>query len=145
MNIFTKSLLYFGCTIILGNIFLILNEYIRNPDESLVVMIDGLKSTIRFIMLSSLFCLPLLIPILIFFTLIKTYRPYFPLNIILGGTFGLVVSVAWMLILNFLTNWLEQYYYWLPFVVAATISAILVELLSTPFPRKLSINSTNLN
>lgn len=145
MKTIPKSLLYFALTIVIGNILLAAARFMQHSNQTFEIYAPSAAEFFGLILLTTVFCLPLLIPILVFFTLMKTYKPYFPLNMLLAAAFGLVVSLGWMLVLNFMADWLEKYYIWVPFVMAATISGVLTELVSWLFQKPTKLARSNKN
>ncbi len=132
MTTLAKSFLYFTLTVLIGNILFHLWGFLNIGLEGSMNLLPDARMFFGLILLTGLFSLPLFIPIIIFFTLIKTFRPYFPVNIICSALFGLLLSLGWVLILNIEFNWLEEVSVWLPFVLAASAAGAIVELMQWP-------------
>tara|TARA_R110000850_G_scaffold67338_2_gene150059 strand:- start:330 stop:752 length:423 start_codon:yes stop_codon:yes gene_type:complete len=132
MNTALKSICFFGSSICLGSAFPYLFGLRPIHKVKIEEWSTGIEDFLVIIFFSGAFSLPLLIPIVMFFGLLKTYRPYFPVNVLATAFFALALSLGWVVVLGLLFNWFRDYQLWGPFVIAPTLSGILIEIMSKP-------------
>ncbi len=143
MNTALKSICFFACSVILGNW---LSQYLafQTPVElTMESWFDGKDMLPARIVFSGILSLPVLIPIVLVFGLIKTYRAYFPLNILVSTILGFLISLMWSLVLALIFYWFRDIGAWTAFVGGVVGAAAVTELLSTIISRLLDLGKAN--
>ncbi|HBF18532.1 MAG: hypothetical protein CMI36_03065 [Owenweeksia sp.] len=118
-NIFSKSILLFMLTVLAGNALL------------LFLPAWPIGSTGEFFIVTSamvIFGSPIIVPCMFFYWVMGTFKPFPPLNYFLGAAFGLVLSTTLTLMAELFVQEAVWAFTW-PFIVAATLSALGIELL----------------
>lgn len=128
MSTGVKSICFFGSSIILGTLFYHLIGINIANELNMESWFTGMDAFYGKPFVTAIFSIPLFIPIVHFFRILKTYKPYFPLNVGITAVFGLSVSTGWVFILNVGFKWLNEFYIGLPFVVASTVCGALLEI-----------------
>ncbi len=139
MNTALKSICFFVLSVLIGNWLSHHFAYQTPVHINMESWLEGINALPARIIFSSVLSLPILIPIVLVFGLIKTYRPYFPLNILVSTIFGLTVSLLWSAILALLFHWFRDITAWLAFVAGVAGAAAITESLST-LAHKININ-----
>lgn len=115
MNTALKSICFYVLSVVLGNC---LSQYLAFQipvQPTIESWFEGKDAPFARLLFSGAFSLAVLIPIVLLFVLMKTYRPYYPINVLLSSTLGLITSLLWGLILALLFDGFRNFETWAAF------------------------------
>lgn len=144
MNTALKSICFYVLSVLLGNW---LSHYFTHQTPvhiNIESWFDGNDMLPARIVFSGILSLPMLIPIVLVFGFIKTYRAYFPLNILVSTTLGFFISLIWSLVLALIFDWFRDIGTWAAFVGGVVGAAAVTESLAT-LMHKTMVNDTAKN
>lgn len=134
MKVIIKIISYYIISICLGNLFCFLSGLITQH-EAMVGYTN--QETFWIIpVASTIISLPLFIPIILYFLLLRFFNPPLPNRIFLSFTFGIVLGVAYIFVVDQIIGWISEVEIWLPFVAGAGFAGVLTEIFFNKRPQQ---------
>lgn len=137
MKVIIKMISFYAISIFMGNLLCFLSGLVTHHDA--MVAYTNLDTLWIIPVASAFLCLPLFVPILIYFPLLSLFKISLPKRIFLSLLFGTALGASYIFVVDEFIGWIGEIEIWAPFVVGAGLSGVLTEIF---FNRKPHQNET---